>query len=132
MVKPAWPSANTPSTSAACKTKSSVWRPAFIQDITYHMADGKPRRDALPLGAARQQPHYRICGEEIRIVDTPTLDVKAVFDRAAEIEAPGDCEAAFLGKPAPGSRTSAGGVDALLRAYAQAGSLLDRPGRGPI
>src|SRR5262245_22346759 len=57
-------------------------------------------------------------------------DVKAIFDEAAEIEAPAD-RAAFLDRACAGDPELRREVEELLQAYAHAGSFLDRPALGP-
>jgi eukaryotic-like serine/threonine-protein kinase len=58
-------------------------------------------------------------------VATPTPDVKAVFDQAAEIDSAADREA-YLAEACDGFPDVRRQVDALLKAYVQAGSFLDR------
>ena|GEM_PF-1929330 len=63
-------------------------------------------------------------------METPALDVKAVFDRAVEIDAAADREA-YLAAACAGEPDVRRDVDDLLRALARAGSFLDRPAVTP-
>ena len=60
----------------------------------------------------------------------PTPDVRAIFDRAAELDAPADREA-YLDAACAGSPDARREVDALLRAAGAAGNFLARPAVPP-
>jgi WD40 repeat protein len=64
-------------------------------------------------------------------VGTDTPDVQAVFDAAAEIADPAEREA-YLAAACAGAPEVRREVDELLRAYAAAGSFLDRPAVGAV
>jgi tetratricopeptide (TPR) repeat protein len=59
-------------------------------------------------------------------MDQPVPGVKAIFDRALEIDTPADRQA-FLDDACAGAPTLRDQVESLLRAYAEAGSFLERP-----
>ena len=61
-------------------------------------------------------------------MSTPAPNVKAVFDRAAEIESPADREA-YLAEAYAGRPEVRREVDELLRAYGDAGNFLES---GPV
>jgi serine/threonine protein kinase/Tfp pilus assembly protein PilF len=59
-------------------------------------------------------------------MDQPAQGVKAIFDRALEIDTPADRQA-FLEAACAGEPTLRDQVESLLRAYAEAGSFLEQP-----
>jgi tetratricopeptide (TPR) repeat protein len=64
-------------------------------------------------------------------MDQPMLGVKAIFDRALEIDTPADRQA-FLDDACAGAPTLRDQVESLLRAYADAGSFLERPAAAAV
>jgi WD40 repeat protein len=64
-------------------------------------------------------------------VSQSTPNVKDIFDQAAEIDSPAERES-YLAKACAGFPEIRSEVDALLRAYTEAGSFLDKPVVAPI
>src|SRR5258708_11420473 len=67
---------------------------------------------------------------EMRSMATPTQNTKAVFDEAVEIAVRAERDA-FLDRACAASPELRQHVEALLRAYDQAGSFLESPAPGP-
>ena len=85
-------------------------------------------------GVARSPAGFRIAGvthvlnAEVPTMSTPAPNVKAVFDRAAEIESPAQREA-YVAEACAGRPDVRRAVESLLRAYGDAGSFLES---GPV